>query len=236
MGRGLYLLITWPGVVAHEASHLVACLLTFTKVTRVSFFHPQGETLGFVEHERTHNPLKKVFISAAPLIGVSVVLWLIVRWLWPDAYLVQLQSLHVATVDFSSFQHFFSFSSEYFRGMVHNVQNFLQAFQGDQWQTYVGIYLLIGLGSHAAPSREDLKQTFGGLAGLAVIFAIAYGLDQWLQIPLTWDMMKVLSYPVYLLTYFLSLGIIFAIVGIIPWLVIGGIARLAGKGRPLNTV
>ncbi|MFA6553311.1 MAG: hypothetical protein WCT27_02700 [Patescibacteria group bacterium] len=236
VGRNVFLLLTWPGVVAHELSHLLACLFTFTKVLRVSLFHPQGSTLGFVDHERTYNPVKKVVISIAPLFGVTVLLWIVVRWLWPDVYSQQLSSVQMAVSDFSSFHNFFQLSVHYFSTYGMYIRELVANFHFSQWQTYVGLYLLIALSTHAAPSKDDLKHTYIGLFGLGIIFSILYGLDQWLQVPFTWQVITLLTYPAFILANFLTYGIIFAFVGTVPWLLVGGVWWILGKGRAISIV
>lgn len=233
LGRRSYLFLTWPGVIVHELSHAVACVVTFTRIHRISLFHPQGQTLGSVEHEQTHNPLKKIIISIAPLFGVTAVMWLVVRWLWPGVYDHQITSVQAAVADFESFRGFFTFTWNYVTQYWQYVHELVSQLRLDQWQTYVGVYALIALATHAAPSREDLQHTYVGLLGLAVLFVAAIALDQWLEIPLTWQIVKVLTYPVFLLTNFLAYGIIFAFVGILPWLLIGGVLRAFGRGKPV---
>jgi hypothetical protein len=236
VGRKFFLLLTWPGVVAHELSHLIACIVTFTRVTHVSLFRPQGDTLGFVEHEQTHNPLKKIIISIAPLFGVTALLWLVVRWIWPDVYQQQLTSVQMAVSDFSNFHDFFKLSVSYMGDYWKYCRDLLNNFQFGQWQTYLGIYLLIALSTHAAPSKEDLKHTYIGLFGLGIIFALMYGLDQWLQIPITWQLIKLFTYPVFVLTNFLTYGVVFALVGTIPWLLVGVLWWILRRGKVVSTV
>ncbi len=236
VGRKIFLLLTWPGVVAHELSHLVACLFTFTRVNRVNLFGPQGGTLGFVEHEQTHNPVKKIIISVAPLFGVTALLWLVVRWIWPEAYQQQLASVQMAVTDFSSFHGFFTLTANYFGEYWKYCKELLHQFQFNQWQTYVGLYFLIALSTHSSPSKEDLKHTYVGLFGVGILFAIIYGLDQWLQVPITWEAMKWFTYPVYFLSNFLTYGIIFAFIGTLPWLLVGFVWWIFRRGKRTSIV
>ncbi|MFH1207353.1 MAG: hypothetical protein V1668_01975 [Patescibacteria group bacterium] len=236
VGRKFFLILTWPGVVAHELSHLTACLFTFTRVTRVSLFNPQGGTLGFVEHEQTHHPVKKILISIAPLFGVTALLWVVVRWIWPDVYQQQLTSVQMALSDFSSFHNFFKLSVDYIGDYWKYAKDLVSNFQFNQWQTYVGIYLLIAFSTHTAPSKEDLKHTYIGLFGAGVIFALMYGLDQWLQVPITWQAIKLLTYPVFVLANFLTYGIIFALIGTIPWLFVGVVWWVMSRGKRVSIV
>jgi hypothetical protein len=57
LGRIVFYLLVFPGVVLHEGSHFLACLLTRTKVSRFAPFSPgrwnDGRfVLGYVRHKR----------------------------------------------------------------------------------------------------------------------------------------------------------------------------------------
>jgi len=205
----------WPGVAVHELSHLVGCIITFTKVHRVRLFQPSGDTLGFVEHERTRNPLKMIIISIAPLFGVTAVIWLLTKFLFPELYANNLNGIQVAVSDFTNFKNFFAFTVDYVAQYWNYIRDLFVHFDLSSWQAYVFIYLMLSLSSHAAPSKADLKHTYIGLAGLAVLFGIILYLDQWLQVPLTWNIVQWLTKPVFMAAYFLTYGILFATVSLI---------------------
>src|SRR5687768_18527214 len=71
----LYRLILLPGVVVHELSHTLACLLTRTSIHQISFW---DETGGKVIHEKPKWPIiTQPFISVAPLpVGIGLLLFL----------------------------------------------------------------------------------------------------------------------------------------------------------------
>ncbi len=61
----IYQIILFPGIILHETSHLVGCLITFAKIRQVKFFSKEG---GFVKYEKPIIPLIGNFIiSIAPL-------------------------------------------------------------------------------------------------------------------------------------------------------------------------
>src|SRR5215217_9076854 len=83
MGRMAFYLLVFPGVILHEGSHYLACLLTGTKVSRFAPFSPGRSNdgrlmLGYVRHERRAfsigaiiglapihlNPLGLLFVTA----------------------------------------------------------------------------------------------------------------------------------------------------------------------------
>src|SRR5215218_2463763 len=72
LGRAVFYLLVFPGVILHEGAHYLACLLTGTKVFRFAPFSP-GRTndcrlmLGYVRHEHRAFPIR-VIIGLAPIL------------------------------------------------------------------------------------------------------------------------------------------------------------------------
>jgi len=86
----IYYLILFPGVVLHELSHLLLCLLTGTKITDVSLFFPQRKEdgsleLGHVAHESRWGPINAV-LGLAPLILLPLALLVITHFLTPVSF------------------------------------------------------------------------------------------------------------------------------------------------------
>lgn len=230
LGRGWYLALTWPGVVVHELSHFLGCLVTLTRVTRVELFHPHGNTLGMVEHVQTRNPIKNIVISIAPLFGVTAVIWLLTKWVFPELYIEQVESVRVALSDFTSFGNFFSISGEYIQTLFTYIGNLFGAMDFNHWQTYVFLYLMLTLSSHAAPSSVDLKHTYIGLAGLAVIFALIGLVARWADVPGIWSVFQWVSYPTVFFTNFLMYGIVFSVLAAVPLALMSMIGKVLKKG------
>lgn len=215
LGRGWYLATMWPGVVMHELSHLVACWVTLTRVYRVEFFKPSGDRLGMVEHGRSKNPITNILISTAPLFGITAIIWLLTKYIFPDLYLAQISNINTAITDFSTFQIFFNFTKDYFFQYWDYIRELFISLNFSSWQTYLFIYMMFTLSSHAAPSKQDLKYTFWGIFGLILLFTLIYYIDQWLQVPITWNIIQWLTKPLYLATGFIAYGIIFTVFSLI---------------------
>jgi hypothetical protein len=70
--RSFYYFIRAPGVIVHECSHILGCLITGAKVKKVVFFSERG---GSVTYSPSKIPyLADVLISAAPLLCIPLVL------------------------------------------------------------------------------------------------------------------------------------------------------------------
>ena len=72
LGRPVFYLLVFPGVVLHEGAHYLACLLAGTEVVRFAPFSPQRAmdsrlVLGYVRHERRAFPIRAI-IGFAPVI------------------------------------------------------------------------------------------------------------------------------------------------------------------------
>ncbi|MDP2930398.1 MAG: M50 family metallopeptidase [bacterium] len=62
-----YRIFLAPGVIVHELSHALACLIAGAKIRKISFFASNG---GYVIHEKPKLPvLGEIIISLAPILG-----------------------------------------------------------------------------------------------------------------------------------------------------------------------
>jgi len=88
MGRVGFYLLVFPGVVLHEGTHYLACLLTRTKVSRFAPFSPGRRShdgrlvLGYVRHERRALPVGAL-IGLAPILLNPLGLLLVTALLTP---------------------------------------------------------------------------------------------------------------------------------------------------------
>ena len=72
LGRAVFYLLVFPGVILHESAHYLGCLLTGTKVFRFAPFSPRRSgdgrlVLGYVRHERRSVPIQAI-IGLAPIL------------------------------------------------------------------------------------------------------------------------------------------------------------------------
>lgn len=64
----LIALVTFPGVIVHEAAHRFFCDVTDTPVYAVSYFQPGQKTAGYVVHGRPRSLRAALLISCGPLV------------------------------------------------------------------------------------------------------------------------------------------------------------------------
>jgi hypothetical protein len=83
----LYCFLLAPGTIIHELCHASACLITLTPIYEVHLFRlrrePDGTAqLGEVVHRDT-GPVRNFVIAMAPLVGASLLIYLLSVWLLP---------------------------------------------------------------------------------------------------------------------------------------------------------
>lgn len=155
-----YRLFVAPGVIVHELSHALACLLFLAPVQKISFFSREG---GFVQHGRSRlGFLGNALIAMAPIFGITLFLWLLVYWFG--------YALEVKATDFSSadFWPNVSWLFESAWGLIK-----INASSGLFW---LFIYLAVSSVSALAPSKKDFQNALGGLmflffVGLIIFYA-----------------------------------------------------------------
>lgn len=171
LGKWPYLFVMWPGVIVHELSHLVGCLVTGTKVLEVKLFSPREESpgnmvLGYVAHAKPRNPLAAFVVSAAPFFGGAAALWGVLALVAPTA----IRGLGVpltfargggATVAVgAALRSYAAFSSA-----------LASSLDWRSWRAYAAAWALFAIAAHVAPSRHDMKYALAGGAVLAVVVA-----------------------------------------------------------------
>ncbi len=83
----LFYLLLAPGTIVHELCHLVACLVTLTRVYEFHLFRLRRESdgtaqLGEVVHADV-GPIRDFIIAVAPLVGASTLIYFLSVWLLP---------------------------------------------------------------------------------------------------------------------------------------------------------
>lgn len=169
LGKTLYLLVMWPGVIVHELSHLVGCLLTRTRVREVHLFSPREEgpgnlVLGFVTHDKPSNPVATFVVSAAPFFGGAAALALILRLTAPQA----LTGIVIPTAAFADPA---AVAADTLRAYAGFLTTLGRSLDWGSWTSWLAAFLLFSVSAHVAPSRHDMKYALAGAAGIAALVA-----------------------------------------------------------------
>ncbi len=141
-----YSLIVFPGVVIHELSHLLACILTLAKVKEVKLFSFKG---GYVRHQKPKIPIIGVpLISFFPVIGGALALIFIYK---------------VIGFNLPQFSLSISFIRSFQSVFVVNWQNYI---------FWIAIYLSISIIMSITPSKKDMRNSLFALLILFVLITI----------------------------------------------------------------
>jgi len=191
--RAMYLFIRFPGIILHECSHIIGCLVTGARIRNIILFSENG---GSVTYSRPRLPyIGDVIISTAPLFLLPLALSLI-TWFFGSC-LGCIFPAFPATIE----------STEAVAGLVNAVfgtfsDNLVTRFNG--W-FLLYLYLTISLVLSVAPSTQDMKNAAAGM----ILLVIAGIVIVWSGIP---PAVYILTELVRLLGYGFTLGIVYGLV------------------------
>jgi len=155
--RGYRLFITL-GIVIHELSHAIACVLMRARIFRIRFFAPEG---GAVEHGPPKIPIiGKPIIGLAPLFGCSLAL---LGLFFLFKYQQDLPSIDFSASFFANIKELFQSTLDFFRSYANH------------WTFWLFLYFSASIAASIAPSTTDLKNAFWGIIFLVVLgWALVY--------------------------------------------------------------
>jgi len=130
-----YLILSFPGIVIHETSHMLGCIITGAKVVDVSFFSVKG---GFVKHTRSAlGYIGEAIISVMPIIIGLGFIWSLLYLLKSDISQINLRWALILTQVF-----IFYFLISIFLTLTPSVQDIQNAFLGILVLSVVSLLLL----------------------------------------------------------------------------------------------
>ncbi len=191
--RMLYLLIRAPGVVLHECSHIIGCLVTGARIHSIVFFSPEG---GSVTYSRPALPLiGDVVIGTAPLFLLPLVLSFI-TWVF-STFFGCIFPVFPATIESPA-------------ALVDLGRSILGTFPDNLLTRFnawilLFLYLTVSLVLSAAPSTRDMKNAAAG--GILLIVAGVLVLGSGIPPAVTF-----LDGLVRLLGYGFTLGLVYGLV------------------------
>jgi hypothetical protein len=193
--RIIYLFIRFPGVVLHECSHVLGCLVTGARIRKVVLFSKDG---GFVTYSRPLLPyIGDVIISTAPLFLLPLAL----------SFLTGVFGTYADCV-FPAFPAAID-SPDVVLNLVKAIagtfsDNLLIRFNG--W-FLLYLYLTISLVLSVAPSQQDMKNAASGV----ILLTLAGVLVVWSGIP---SAVNILTELLHLLASGFTLGLVYGLVAL----------------------
>ncbi len=149
-----YQIFLFPGIIVHELSHALGCLITGAKIKQIKILSSKGS---YVSHLKPKVPLIGNFvISFAPIIGGIGTL---ILSFWALGYSLPL--INLSTEPF--FDSFFS---------IIGTAGVFSLSQYGSWQFWVLIYVALSVVICLVPSKQDFKNSFLSTAFLFVLLFI----------------------------------------------------------------
>jgi hypothetical protein len=182
--RFFYYFVRAPGVVVHECSHILGCLLTGAKIKDVVFFSEKG---GSVTYTRPALPyLGDVIISTAPLFCIPLVLygltWIFSQYLGCTVPLVS--GIPVAVDSYNTLQILALAVVDLFW------QNLVTGFH--PW-FLLYVYLTLSLVLSMAPSGQDIRNAAIGIALLTLAGLLIFLSNIPWAVDLLWQVVSILG-------------------------------------------
>lgn len=168
LGKPACYITGFIGTPIHELSHALMCLIFGHRIQEIKLFQISSEdgTLGYVNHsynkKNIYHVIGNFFIGVAPIIVISLVLYLLSLWLVPNMASEMFAHTQKITADTG----FWSVCKSVFLSIG---EFFSYAGHGKWW-----LFLLIGtfLTLHMTLSKADIKGAWGGLIVLLLLLLI----------------------------------------------------------------
>lgn len=147
--RHYYRLFVAPGVIVHELSHALGCLVTGAQITEINFWKASG---GHVKYRHPDTPLFHLFgnpiIALAPIWGTFLIVALTTYFLAPN--LIRLNQYYDWTIP----------------------ANYWQVLDLADWRSWLYLYLVTSLMATMAPSKTDMSYALFSLIIFGLLLAV----------------------------------------------------------------
>ena len=174
-GRGVCYATGIIGTPIHELSHAVMCVVFMHKIDEIRLFQVdrQSGTLGYVKHsfnkKSPYQQLGNYFIGTAPIVVGTLVVFLLVKWIIPEAF----GEINFYIDEFSKAQSqgaadIFSSAVDSTLGIVGAIFSTISI--GFPWWCFIILAMCISL--HMNLSSLDIKGAVGALPILVALVAV----------------------------------------------------------------
>lgn len=151
-GRG-YRIFVAPGIIVHEFSHALLCLLTGAKISKISLFEKEG---GKVVHSSPKIPiLGQILISLAPIAFGAGAIFLLSK------------KLGINDVDFTAI-HLTK------QGLLEFIRSTFSNLDFHKTSTWMIVYLVLSIAVTLTPSFQDLRNVALSIGLIIVGIALIY--------------------------------------------------------------
>ncbi len=147
-------LIVFPGIIVHEISHALGCLIMGAKIKEVALFSSKGS---YVSHSKPLIPvIGKFIISFSPIAGSIACL----------ALFFHIFEFNFPEIDLSLSPIYLGFLNVFRESIVFVINNY------QKWEFWVFCYLIVSLVISLSPSKQDFKNSFSSSLFIVLILTV----------------------------------------------------------------
>lgn len=179
-----------PGIILHELSHALLCLLTGAKIKSISFFDKEG---GSVKHESPKLPFfGQIFISLAPFVSGVIAIYFLSRWL----------GIRESGIDLTN---------PNYTGLLAHIKDLISRINFSSYTNWLILYLALSVIVTMTPSKQD----FRNIAIPLILIILAVAASFYFKLHFNWlnylpmDRILIILSPIVLL---LILALLFSII------------------------
>lgn len=164
------------GTPIHELSHAFICMVFFHKIKKIKFFQLPKEdgVMGYVEHtynkKNIYHLIGCFFISVAPIFIGSLIIYLLIRVMLPNAfseineYLELIIYLENSSTSYDSISYLVNILGEVFVCI-------LSYFKTSFWW-FIFMIMALPISLHMRLSAQDIKESYIGIPFIALLIVI----------------------------------------------------------------
>lgn len=197
-----YRLFVTPGVIVHEFSHAILCLLMGAKITKIALFDKQG---GSVEHTKPFIPIiGQVLISLAPFYLGAVAIYFLSLW------------IGLKQVDLGSISLTFDGAINFFKSLIGTI-NF------SDYKNWLIVYFVLSVAVTMTPSKQDMKNVAFSLIFIGLVVYSIYHFTA-IRFGFAW-------LPIEKITVLLSTVLVLLILSLVLSIIVFGLSKMVSKRR-----
>lgn len=220
----VYIVTGIIGTVIHELSHAFMCIVFRHKITEMKLFSPSDDgTLGYVTHtyhkKNIYHKIGNFFIGIAPILGGTLVIYLLLYFLLPDSCLKIINN-NTSLYNYIKEGNYLHILKYFWT----NVKIIFSSY--NSWQLYLFLFISMFICMHMNLSGADVKGSLGGLPYIIIILLLVNGILYVLPFRAYEGFFKIsLTLGTWLFA-FLSLSLFLCLIELVIFMIIAGIKKL----------
>lgn len=148
---GIYRIFIAPGVIVHEMSHALGCMITGAKINSINVFKSDG---GEVKHTPSKIPvIGPIIISLAPFAIGAFLIYLLAKFVGINSIQAEVQPTLL-------------------QDPIKNIWMMLQTIDFHQIRSWLALYLIVTIAVTMTPSTQDFRNIILSLITLVLLLFV----------------------------------------------------------------